>query len=302
MRKLLTAVLFSISFIPAFSQSSSIDSLRNALAHATADTVKVSILNKLSEATMNMDAEKALSFSNEAVNIIAMSVINTGSGIPENLQAETYYQQSRVLQFTGRFDNAVSSSKMALKLAHDKQLQYKSANITGNCYFEMGSYPQALEYYYKSLQLAEQFADKNKTGISMNNIGLVYFSQGNYQKAVECYQKSRQLFAEAGNTAQSGGAWNNLGQVFSEWNKNDSALKCFSEAEKIFRNSNDNMRLANTLEMLGNDAMNSNSGKAFDHLSEALKIMGEVNDKNGICSVHTELGKLFLYKYKTWKG
>ena len=46
-----------------------------------------------------------------------------------------------------------------------------------------GNYPQALDYYFKALKMAEDLGDKQLEAKTLGNIGIVYKDQGDYPKA-----------------------------------------------------------------------------------------------------------------------
>ncbi|MEZ4850188.1 MAG: tetratricopeptide repeat protein [Bacteroidia bacterium] len=68
--------------------------------------------------------------------------------------------------------------------AYAKKQHYPKAsatgyNLQGIANYVQGNYPQALEYFQKSLAIKEEIGDKKGIAKNLNNIGLIYMNQGN---------------------------------------------------------------------------------------------------------------------------
>ncbi|NEQ88855.1 MAG: tetratricopeptide repeat protein, partial [Moorea sp. SIO2I5] len=65
-------------------------------------------------------------------------------------------------------------------------------NNIGSIYHKQGKYPQALDYFHKSLAINQEFGVLGRVGVAnnLNNIGSVYDSQGEYNRALDYYQQS----------------------------------------------------------------------------------------------------------------
>ena len=55
----------------------------------------------------------------------------------------------------------------------------------------LGDYPGALDYFQRSLQMAEELNDKKLIANALNNIGVVNRDQGNYGRALEYLQAAK---------------------------------------------------------------------------------------------------------------
>ena len=61
----------------------------------------------------------------------------------------------------------------ALKVDNKKYMA-QALNTQGASFYFKGNYEKALEYYEKSLKIAEEIGDKKGMGSSYNNIGAIY--------------------------------------------------------------------------------------------------------------------------------
>ena len=65
----------------------------------------------------------------------------------------------------------------------------------GRIYDRKGLYQQALEYYYKCLEIQQKVKGNESIDIAstLNNIGSTFSNQGKYPEALENYQKCLQI-------------------------------------------------------------------------------------------------------------
>ena len=97
-------------------------------------------------------------------------------------------------------DQAMEYQKQALLLSEKLKFwlgKAKAIYYLGNIYFDLRqNYAQALEYYYKSLNLFEELGDKKWISNAHSIIGEVYYIQDNFIESLESYQLSLQLAQE----------------------------------------------------------------------------------------------------------
>jgi tetratricopeptide (TPR) repeat protein len=60
-----------------------------------------------------------------------------------------------------------------------------ASNGLGNVYLSLGDYPQAEEYYRRSLEIALSLGDQQQQGNVLNNLGIVYRRLGEFAQAEE---------------------------------------------------------------------------------------------------------------------
>ena len=63
-------------------------------------------------------------------------------------------------------------------------------------YHQWGKPEQALEYYQKALEIAEERKDIREKATRLNNIGIVYQQWGKPEKALEYFEKALEIAEE----------------------------------------------------------------------------------------------------------
>ena len=105
-------------------------------------------------------------------------------------------------------------------------------------------YQQALEYYQKSLKVAQEIGEAQKIANPLSHIGGVYQSLGYYETALENYQKASDIFQELADSSQISLTLNNIGKTYELQKSADKALKYYLSAYKIAEQFQDSSRLA----------------------------------------------------------
>jgi tetratricopeptide (TPR) repeat protein len=79
--------------------------------------------------------------------------------------------------------------KQGLGKAEAELLSLKSAIV-----LEEGKLPEALQFGFEALELAEKVDDVHIVGLTLNRIGNVYMELEDYRKALDYYQQSAAIF------------------------------------------------------------------------------------------------------------
>jgi len=132
-----------------------------------------------------------------------------------------YYQDSRP-------DSLLFYSKQLLEEANhikdQRMISIAYASI-GQHGYVTGNYSLALQWLFKSLQLAENINDSNRIANTHNLIGNTYKEYGDYKRAIPHYQKCKKI-AELSNDLRMNDMFGsmNLGEVYALMGVTDSAL------------------------------------------------------------------------------
>jgi len=97
------------------------------------------------------------------------------------------------LQAQGKFEEAISCQKNAMKLFHvvsDSLQEAVTSMNLGTAYFLMGQDTKALEYYQESAPLFRENNDNLHLAIAYHNIGYMLMEQGSLDVAEDYYQRS----------------------------------------------------------------------------------------------------------------
>ena len=264
-----------------FSQSQSvIDSLLKELEHAKYDTIKVVLLNTLSENYEKVDYAKCITYAKKAKEIseaidylpglidaygfLGISYINLG----KHLTAKKYLDKA--LAFAKEFDNPIDLASVYnqmflfyssledyvdaahyafLALEKYESISYKFGMTTvyinlGYIFQKQENYKKSEEYCTKALDIATENQYKKKLAIIYNNLGVIYENKQDFEKALEYYFLAAEFYSITNNKSGLSIACNNIGMIKSYQKKPKEALKYFSKALQISNELNDKNKSA----------------------------------------------------------
>jgi len=182
---------------------------------------------------------------------------------------------------------------------HDHQaIQLDISNLyktMGMVYNLMGKYDSSLEYFNKSLKIAEMIDDQTGIAHLLNNIGLIHWHKGAFQKAQDHFNKSLAVAMKIGYKNAVATVLGNLGLIYNERAKYNIALGYFQKAFKISEEISNKANMANNLHNMGlcygNDCDLKNAMKHYLH---SLNIFRKIGNKFGIAFTLNNIGMLYL--------
>ncbi len=96
----------------------------------------------------------------------------------------------------------------------DRKLMHSSSINLGICYYSLGDYPRAIDYYQQSLAIAREIGNRQGEGAALGNLGNCYYRLGDFPRAIDYYQQSLAIAREIGNRRGEGNALGNLGNCY----------------------------------------------------------------------------------------
>ena len=140
------------------------------------------------------------------------------NAIPQRRQNESRTNDNRygidvlgtVAQLRGDYDAALDWYRKSLAIAEqlgDRAGMAASYHQLGIVAQLRGDYDAELGWYRKSLAIAEQLGDRAGMATSYHQLGIVAQLRGDYDAALDWYRKSLAIKEQIGNRA---GAWRNL--------------------------------------------------------------------------------------------
>ncbi len=273
-----------------FSQSKfNVDSLTLVLnKYQKDDTVKAKMLIALSDNLIKVDYKEGIPYSEKALLILEKfdapelkadalhtkarhleSIGQYAEAIDLEQKALTIYEQ------LNRTKKAASAHSLLGTIYHDKsdalnaKKHYEIAlNLydqidhtkgKGRNFYTMGNvlntllddYKQAITYYEKALDIAQEIKDKNAEARAFTGLGNAHYKLGNYIKAIEYTQKGLRINENAKNTYALTSDYLNLGNIYMKLPEIDKALDYFNSALNIATKTG-NIRLkANIYDKIG---------------------------------------------------
>lgn len=186
------------------------------------------------------------------------------------------------------------------KASEDSTLSYLHSGLLqkGNAYRNKANYVEALDFYFKSLEVARKIKNNdNNIGALSIAIGDTYSMIGNSATAEEYYDKGIDLLRSSKDTVNLPSALLNIGENYFEKGNYDKALGYYKEAGELFDQIDYPMGIAYSL---GNAGMvYAKQGKyelAEENINEAIKILETIKDYYAISVYLTYLSDIYLEK------
>ena len=284
---ILSLLIFSFS-VSTFAQLKT-DSLENELNKATQDTIKIKLMLDLCWDLKSVDAEKALKYANDALEL-AKQIKNY------RFQAIALKNTGVINLFTGDYDKAKAYHLEALQIS--KSINYEKG-ISG-CYNNLGmicglegDFIEAVTYYKSSLEIDKRTNNKSGVASSLTNLGNIFQKQGDYEKAIEYYIEVLKIQEELGNKLGIADIYNNIGALNEKQREFDSALKNYQKALILYVEIQNKRKSANALNNIGAVLSKQQQyTKALEYYYQALEIRKEYGAQKGIASTMINIGQL----------
>jgi tetratricopeptide (TPR) repeat protein len=241
---LLAALLVQI-VVCAGQPTAPVDSfLRIVRQHPARDSIRVTALVKLADATVYTDPVTAMRYADEALTISQELHWVKGLAISWRQKGNAYYYFSDDL-------NAMDCYIKALNIGSplgNRQLDASLDNNLANIYSDEKHFDKALEYYQKFLSVARELGWKKQEVIALVNMATVYTELGDQKKALAMNVAALRSCQEPYYLPI---IFNNMGVAYNKEGKSDSALGYFQKSIVSAERSGNNDAKASSLEEIG---------------------------------------------------
>ncbi|MFK5856294.1 MAG: tetratricopeptide repeat protein [Bacteroidota bacterium] len=168
----------------------------------------------------------------------------------------------------------VNKFKTLPEVGRDSMLLCLSNYWMGMIYEIFGDYQKAIDYDFKSLEIAEKINNRKLIAITLNNIGLVYSYQDVYhEKALEYFRKYLKISKLTNNNNDVMGAYLNIGMLYQRMREHDSSGYYYELAYELATTLDDKRNKALAFSVLGtNEKEKGNDKLFFDYSRKALQI------------------------------
>jgi len=300
--KTLLVFLFLFVSTTILAQNKVIDSLNNELRiHKENDSLKVDILNMLAfnyrRHNISIAEEKSI-----AANTLAKELAY------EEGFAKSILMYSKIHILKGEYNEALKDALTSLQLYEDKKGDnYKglleSFTTLGMIYNYQNDSNTSIEYFNKSLSLAENKGDLEAQASSLNNIGITYYIKGEYEKAVGFFKNSITIDEELGDNIKTLPTLNNIAAIYSIQGRYTEALEYYNKILPLYRQDNQKDRIASTLHNIGIIYSNiEQHNKAYTYFEESLQIFREIGLKLKIAKSLNSIGSVYVDLKEYQKG
>ena len=183
-------ILISLFLMPyTYAQTDKIDSLKSVVAQNKKDSTVVNALLEISTLLSRSEPEKSEDYAKQAITMAEQ--INFKKG-----QAFGYKNLGLLLYFKGELNkDLVNYWKTSLNLFTEINFKSGISNLQsnlGSVYQTKGDDPTALDYFLKSVRIAEEIKDSLRIATAYLNIGSVYINETiTNGQALEAFEKSK---------------------------------------------------------------------------------------------------------------
>ena len=264
------------------------------------DSVKVNLLNDLSNAYQYDESDSAVILGNEAFNLSKEINWQIGAGDSYYYIANAYFHKSN---FNFAIDNYLNALNVWNQIENTNSV-YKAVvvkikkpstlkNIAG-AYRMQGNYLKALDYLFETLQLAEKSGNKDVVGAALGDIGLIYRANGEYDKAIEYYNRSLKILQNTGNNSLIALLLGNLGSLYYNRNDYNKALEYANKSLDLHQQLDQPSGVARQLGNIGNIHYDHKEyNKALEYYFKAIAIQEANNYKYELAINLGNIGLLY---------
>ncbi|MEI9808085.1 MAG: histidine kinase [Bacteroidota bacterium] len=301
MKKATTLLITLTFFIGYAAAQADPDNLKKMIQQENNSSRKVDLYFQLCDMYRVMNPDSCLAYARKAISLLQQT--KDTERIPKaELYVSTYYY------LTGNPDSALAIIQKNIILLETKPAlqpllaQYYSS--AGSCYMKMDKKKEALDRFYKALQIAEKSNDEITQLKAFVNIGWAMMELNQFEQAVSNFHKAIAFMKEKKLPEMfSAIIYSNLASSYGSLDKVDSAYKYAQIAIEKAHNNNDIAAEANGLFILG--TAQQKKGELQDALQSYLKaqpLREQVGDPFFIVSDQAELSHLYSRLGKTKEG
>ncbi|MGL1888318.1 MAG: tetratricopeptide repeat protein [Reichenbachiella sp.] len=191
---------------------------------------------------------------------------------------------------------ALMSTSLANKLSLLDQLA-SGTYYLGGAERLKGNYSEAIAFYIESAKQYQYIKMPRGVGSNYIEIANVYLDQKDYPNAKNYYQKSIAVFRQENDSVRLASALLNIGELYREVKVLDSALLAFKESGLIFEKVNYPIGTAYNLGNVGLVyAQQEKFDSAEYNMHQAIAMLEELGDRYPIAVYETSLADIYAKK------
>jgi len=168
----------------------------------------------------------------------------------------------------------------------------------GMIYEIFGNYQKAIEYDFKSLEIAKSINNKKLIAISLNNIGLVYSNQEPYfDKALIYFKEYLKISKETNNETEIMGANMNIGMLFQRMQQFDSAEYYYNIGFDLAKKQDNMHHMALSYSFLAEiEDVKGNDKRYREYVNNSMQILEKEGYLIDLAALYHGISAWFLEK------
>jgi len=262
------------------------------------DSELVNLYGELSRKLEGSESERSAEYARKGIALAEQL------GDVESL-AYLYFRLAGAYYYRSMYDSALVYQNEAISLIPEENRSKRQDTIltetlidVGNIHNIRGSSPDALEYYFKALQIAEETKIEKPIIDIYANIGQIYFSMNNFEQCEEYFVRMRDLCYKLNDSLSLAYALDGLCEVHAHRAEWDKALECADLANRIVSvhpESKPSERLTGllSLAMVWFDGFNEYE-KALNYAKEALEYAEQCRQPLYVAHAQYQISSIYM--------
>ncbi|OFY96635.1 MAG: hypothetical protein A3K10_11215 [Bacteroidetes bacterium RIFCSPLOWO2_12_FULL_31_6] len=272
-------------------QSRELDSIQLLLNKERNDTIRMVILNDLSEILWRAGNYKdALANANNA-KFLAIKVNN------KYVIAGACYNKGAIYYAQANYPEAIKNYYEVLKNYEQIENNAGMANAfacIGLVNSSINNYPEALKNHLSALELYKTLGNKDGISACYNNIGMIYDIQGKNIEALNSYNDALKIALESGRKEAIASGYDNIGCIYAKQNNYIDALNYFNSGLKIREEIGNKRDIASSYNNIGKLQMEQKKYReAIKYLNQGLINSKEIGALDVLKDSEELLSELF---------
>lgn len=215
---------------------------------------------------------------------------------------KSFFDMGNIYSMTGKVDSTLVAFKEAYRLAlllKNKEEEAYSLDALGIAHYGIGNMQQALQYYYKSLQVYKEMGQEDDAYDVELHIGGVYARLGDYKRAVDFSSKSYYAAARKNEMYYMCDAGHHLGLMFRYVHQHDSSIIHLQRSLDLARTNGMQKTAVFSLINIGLNYLDlKDTIKAMNYLRQSL-VENAGRYTTGLFETYYQIGYIYYYKGQT---
>ncbi len=279
----------------SFAAKSDIDSLINILPQ-TKDSVKVSVLIKISQFYQSRETEKSLDYCNQALEL-SQKLGNKW------LIGSTYYRFGNIYNGMGDYTKAHDMLLKGYSLfdsIHYYRGMANCANSIGNIYLARKDTVNMFKYYNLALENALRSNEPGMIAVVKVGLGNVYQTQQQHQKAISFFTDASEIFKKLNQKMEYAVCQTNIGSSYLQMGNYKKAEDILSACRPIAQEAGNKYVIALTIAQEGQAKEGLKKyEEAIALFYKALAIAKEIKARDNISEMYSYLADAYAGIHKT---
>ena len=256
-------------------QDGTIDSLRSQLSTSGQDTIRVDLLNAVSNYYYDTkEIDSLLAYANKAIELSQSLNYPYGKLAAYTVLSSGYW-------YVSNYDQALLYANMGKALGiqiNNRELLANNMIAIGLVNSHKGNFDVALTNYLDALEIAEEINDLSLQSRVLNNVGYLYISTRDYSGSIPVLMRSADINQQIENLNRLAVNYNNLGVAYRFLSAYDSAFKYLDQALEISENIGFESEVGVVLRSFGETYLQQNDlNQARDYTFRAIDIQRELS-------------------------